>query len=189
MEGYEKVDELLQLLVGQYVWSVQSGVDTFLTMQFGEPHRLVREPIQASEGAGAVVTKILARRHITIKGDVSLFIQRSRWSISTKDAVVNWNSDAALVREMAAYHLDGQKVLSAVRRSDETVLEFDFGTTLRMGKSMFPNDMKSVLWSIRLWERSRVSLLNSGAVTIADWNGDEPRAGSDLRPSLPRTSS
>jgi hypothetical protein len=172
MEGSEKIDQLLQLLVDQYVWSVQSGVDTFLTMEFGEPHRVVSGPRQASEGVSAVVKKILARRHIRIKGDVSLFIQDSQWSISTKDAVVNWNSDAALVREMTAYHLDGQKVLSAVRRSDETVLEFDLGTTLRLGKSTVPNDVKSVLWSIRLWETSRVSLLNSGAVIIAAWNGN-----------------
>jgi hypothetical protein len=185
MERSAKIDELLQLLVGQYVWSVRSGVDTFLTMEFGEPHRVVYEPRQASEGASAAVKKILASRRITIKGDVSLFIQDSQWTIGTKDAVVNWNSDAALVREMIAYHLDGQKILSVVRRSDETVFEFDFGTTLRLGKSIAPNDMKSVLWSIRVWESSRVSFLNSGAVIIADWNGDEVDANYDLPLKFP----
>jgi hypothetical protein len=53
---------------------------------------------------------------------------------------------------MLVFDLDGQKVLSADRRVDETVLEFDLGTTLRMGKSMFPGDMESALWSISLWE-------------------------------------
>ena len=43
---------------------------------------------------------------------------------------------------MLVFDLDGQKVLSADRRVDETVLEFDLGTTLRMGKSMFPGDME-----------------------------------------------
>jgi hypothetical protein len=118
-----------------------------------------------SEDASAVVRKILTRRRIAIKGDLSWFIQDSQWSISTKDAVVNWNSDAALIREMIAYHLDGQKVLSVVRRSDETIVEFDFGTTLRLAKSSAPNDIESVLWSISVWaSSSRVSLLNSGAV-------------------------
>jgi hypothetical protein len=67
METFEKIDELLQGLVGQFVWGVRSGVDTFITMEFGEPHRVV--------GSRAVVKKILARRRISIKGDVSLFVR------------------------------------------------------------------------------------------------------------------
>jgi hypothetical protein len=187
MEQFEKLDEVLRLLVGQYVWSVRSGVDTWITMEFGEPHRRIREPRQASEDASELVKRILARRLITMKGDLSLFIQDSQWSISTGDAVVNWNSDAALVGKMPVHHLDGQKVLSAVRRSDETVLEFDLGTTLRLGKTIFPNDVKSVLWSIQLWENSRISILDSGAVVIADWKRDEADANSD--PNLPRNNS
>jgi hypothetical protein len=169
MEEYKEIDRLLQLLVGQFVWSVKWGVDTWLTMQFGGPHRVVYEPKQASEGVSAVVQKILARRHITIKGDVSLFVQNSQWSILTKDAAINWKSDEGLVREMVTYHLDGQKVLSAVRRVDETVLEFDLGTTVRLGKSIDPDDMNSTLWSIREWGSSSYGLLNSGAVAPSDW--------------------
>jgi hypothetical protein len=62
MAASEKIDELLQLLVGQFVWSVRSGVDTCLTMEFGEPHRVVYEPRQASEGASEVVKRTLGRR-------------------------------------------------------------------------------------------------------------------------------
>src|SRR5689334_17592963 len=123
MERSENLDEVLRRLVGQYVWSVRSGVGTMLTMEFGEPHRLIREPIQASEDASELVKRILARRLITIKGDLSLFVQDSQWSICTGDAAVNWNSDAALVNKMVAHHLDGQKVVSAVRRGDDTALE------------------------------------------------------------------
>jgi hypothetical protein len=169
MAGLEKIDEVLRLLVGQYVWSVRNGVDTFITMEFGEPHRVIREPIQASEDASATVRRILGRRRISIKGDFSLWVRDSQWSIFTKDAAVNWDSDLAAVREMISNHLDGQKVLSAVRRADETVLEFDLGTTLRLGKSMFPTDMESMLWTIKLWGSSSIGLLNSGAVAGADW--------------------
>jgi hypothetical protein len=169
MEGSEKIDEVLRLLVGQYVWSVRSGVGTFLTMEFGEPHRVVYEPRQASENVSAAVRRTLGRRLISIKGDLSLFIQDSQWSIFTKDAEVNWKSSEALVREMLVYHLDGQKVLSAVRRDDDTVLEFDLATTVRLGKSIFPTDMASVLWSIRQWGSSSVGLFNSGAPIPLDW--------------------
>lgn len=179
MEALGKIDEMLQLLVGQFVWSVRRGVGTFLTMQFGEPHRVVREPIQASEDVSAASRRSLGRRLISIKGDASLFIQDAQWSISTKDAAVNWESNETLVHEMIVYHLDGQKVLSAVRRADDTVLEFDLGTTLRLGKSVFPNDMGSLLWSLRLWGSSSFGLLNSGAVAPPDWKyGDEAGTGS-----------
>ena len=75
---------------------------------------------------------------------------------------VDWTSDAALVERMLGFHLDSQKVLSADRRVDETVLEFDLGTTLRMGKSMFPGDIESALWSISLWEGLCASLFDGG---------------------------
>ena len=168
MEASGKIDEMLQLLVGQFVWSVRSGVGTFLTMEFGEPHRVVREPRQASENVSAAVRRTLARRLISIKGDISLFIRDSRWSIFTKDAEVNWSSSEAPVREMLVFHLDGQKVLSAVRRADDTVLEFDLGTTVRLGKTIFPADMASVLWTLRLFGNSSVGLLNTGAVKYGD---------------------
>jgi hypothetical protein len=61
-----------------------------------------------------------------------------------------------------------------MRTADDTVLEFDLGTTLRLGKSIFPTDMASVLWLIRLWGSSSVGLFNSGAPIPPDWKyGDE----------------
>jgi hypothetical protein len=162
MESSKNIDELLQRLVGQYAWSARRGYGTFLTLQFGEPHRDIREPIQASENADATVKRTLGRRRVSIKGDISLWIRDSQWSISTKDVAVDWTSDAALVERMLVFHLDGQKVLSADRRADETVLEFDLGTTLRMGKSMFPGDMESALWSISLREGPSASLFDGG---------------------------
>jgi hypothetical protein len=186
MDTFEKIDELLQLFVGQFVWSVRRGVGTFLTMQFGEPHRLVREPIQARGNADAVVGRTLGRRLISIKGDVSLFIQDSQWSISTKDAVVNWDSDEASMNEMIVYHLDGQRVLSARRGADDTLLEFDLGTTLRLGKSIFPTDMTSVLWTIRPWGGSSVGLFNSGAAIPPDWKySEDADTSSNLPTRLP----
>jgi hypothetical protein len=162
MESSRNIDELLQLLVGQYVWSARRGYGTCLTLQFGEPHRDVREPIQASENASAAVKRTLGRRLVSIKGDISLWIRDSQWSVSTKGAAVHWTSDAALVEQMLVFHLDGQKVLSADRRADETVLEFDLGTTLRLGKSMFPDDLESALWSISLREGPSASLFDGG---------------------------
>jgi hypothetical protein len=148
-------------------------------MEFGEPHRVVREPSgAASEYESAVVRNLFGRRRISIKGDLTLFVRDSQWSIFTKDAAVNWESDQTLVREMISGHLDGQKVVTVFRRADETVLEFDLGTTLRLGRSMFPADMTSPLWSIQRWGGLGVGLLNSGAEFPIRKDGEERDANS-----------
>ena len=174
MDAIKRVDETLQLLVGQLVWSVRKEIGTSLSMQFGEPHLVVHRPGRASDDAGPVVRRILDRRLVLIKGDLSLSIRDAKWSISTKDSGVNWESSDELVNEMLVYYLDGQKVLSAVRGVDETVLEFDLGTTVRLGRSIFPTEAASVLWSIRPWGGSGVGIFNSGAAIPPNWRyGDE----------------
>ena len=82
---------------------LRRGFGTFLTLQFGGPHRDIREPIQASENASATVKRTLGRRRVSIKGDISLWIRDSRWSISNKDMAVDWTSDAALVEPNARF--------------------------------------------------------------------------------------
>jgi hypothetical protein len=186
MEGTEDIDETLQLLAGQYVWSVRCGVDTFLTMEFGEPHRVIYDPSRtASEYDSEVVRNVLGRRLISIKGDFTLFVRDSQWSISTKNAAVNWESDQTLVREMISDHLDGQKVVTVVRRADDTIFEFDLGTTLRLGRSMFPADEASVLWTIKRWGGLGVGLLNSGAVFPIGKNGEERDANAQTASKSP----
>jgi hypothetical protein len=174
MNALDDVDEMLNRLIGHFVWSARGGFGTFLTMQFGEPHRLIRGPGQASQDSSAAVRRILDRRLITIKGDLSLFIQNSRWTISAGEKAVDWKSDRALIDEMLIFQLDGQKVVSAVRRPDETVLEFDLGTKLQLGKSIFESEKDSVLWTIQPWEGQSVGLFNNGSSIPPGWrHGDE----------------
>jgi len=190
MDALKQVDEMLQSLVGQLVWSARRTVGTSVSMQFGEPHRIVRGPGRASEDASPVVRQILNRRLVSIKGDLSLSIRDAQWSISTKEKVVNWESSEALVDDMLLYHLDGQKVLSADRGVDATVLEFDLGTTMRLEKSIFPTDMASVLWVIKRWGGASVGLFNSGSAIPPNWRyGEGVDAQSELPPKLPPSDS
>lgn len=64
--------------------------------------------------------------------------------------------------------LDGQKV-SAVRFDPfETILEFDLGATVRLGKSIFPTEPKSDLWSLTKFGTPGLSLLNDGSIVGGD---------------------
>jgi hypothetical protein len=85
------------------------------------------------------------------------------------DTAVNWESGEALLQEMITNHLDGQKVLSVTRQVDVTVLEFDLGTTVHLGRSIFSNDMASLLWSLRIWGSQSLGLLNSGEIASSGW--------------------
>jgi hypothetical protein len=171
MDAFKEIDERLALLVGQYVWLVRRGVGIHLRMEFGVPHRRINERVY---GSG-----MSARRLISIRGDISFWVQESQWSICAHDTEVNWKTDEASAERIIRY-LNGQKVVSAVRGPDETVLEFDLGTTLRLGKSVFPTDMESVLWSLLPWQGAIVGVLNSGAAFVGEsYDGDEPEPGSD----------
>jgi hypothetical protein len=160
----KEIDDQLQRLTGEYVWSVKRGHGTFLTMEFGNPHLIVREPIE-STGGTATVASILRRRNVSIVGDWSLWVRDSHWSISRKDAAANLDSSEAIVHEMLQ-NLDGQKVC-AIRVGDGVVLEFDLGAILRLGKSIFPDDPTSVLWTLERFEGSNTSLLQNGS-TMSD---------------------
>jgi hypothetical protein len=158
MKMQKEIDDQLQRLTGEYVWSVKRGHGTFLTMEFGNPHLIVREPIEPTGGT-ATVASILRRRNVSIVGDWSLWVRDSHWSISRKDAAANLDSSEAIVHEMLQ-NLDGQKVC-AIRVGDGVVLEFDLGAILRLGKSIFPDDPTSVLWTLERFEGSNTSLLQN----------------------------
>lgn len=162
----KEIRELLQQLLGELVWSAKRGHGTFITMEFGTPHLVVREPIKSKSTTPQVV-RHLARRHVSIHGDFSLFIWDSRWSISTKDQTVGLDTSENVVREVLR-DLDGQRVTAVNFAEADTTLEFDLGITVRLGKSIFPTEPKSDLWSLARFGSSSLSLLNDGSIVRGD---------------------
>jgi hypothetical protein len=170
VEREREIRELLQQLVGQLVWLAKRGHGTFITIEFGEPHLVVREPIKSKSEMPRVV-RLLARRQVFIHGDLSLFIQDSRWSISTKDRTVGLDTSETEVAEMLR-DVDGQRVTAVNFAEADTTLEFDLGATVRLGKSIFPTDARSPLWSLTRFGSPGLSLLNDGSIV----RGDEVRS-------------
>ena len=162
----KELREPLQQLVGQLVWSVKRGHGTFLTMEFGAPHLAVREPIQSKSDTPRVERQ-MARRRVSIRGDFSLFIQDSQWSISEGDQTVGPDSSEAIVGE-ALRQLDGQ-CASAVNFDEAgTIIEFDLGGIVRLGKSIFPTEPKSRLWSLTKFGTPGLVFLNDGSIVRGD---------------------
>jgi hypothetical protein len=44
MTPTQQVQDLFKPLLGQFAWSVDGGVGSMLTLEFGAPHIIVREP-------------------------------------------------------------------------------------------------------------------------------------------------
>lgn len=155
---------LLQKLVGQLVWSVKRGHGTVISMEFGVPHLVVREPIKSRSDMPRV-TRHLARRHVMIHGDFSCSLRTRDGRSPQGTRPLAWIP--AKLR-CARCCRSGQKV-SAVRFDPfETILEFDLGATVRLGKSIFPTEPKSDLWSLTKFGTPGLSLLNDGSIVGGD---------------------
>jgi len=125
----QNIEEIFLPLVGQLVWGIRQGHGSFLTMEFGEPYRSVREPIVASPGSSTKVARNLARRRVFIVGQWHMWIQYSEWKVATQyhsAASRDWENGSV---KAGLEELDGQALLSATAGDTphSTVLEFDLG--------------------------------------------------------------
>lgn len=58
MTPTQQVEDLFKPLLGQAAWSVRGGVGSMLTLEFGAPHIIVREPIVARPGRSEKVRRV-----------------------------------------------------------------------------------------------------------------------------------
>ncbi|MBW0005450.1 MAG: hypothetical protein JO216_18405 [Hyphomicrobiales bacterium] len=158
-------------LLGELVWSVHRGHGTFLTMEFGLPHRIIREPIVASKEASARVKRNLAKRRVTIVGDWHFWIEMAHWEVKTTNCSVSDHDVQAVKIDEALHELDGQKLLSVGfgEQASSCILRFDLGGFIHI----FPyenyqhsgKDSETQLWSISHFNTQIVYLKADGTLT------------------------
>lgn len=149
-DATKPAEAALAPLIGQLVWSVRRGVGTFLTMEFGEAHLMVREPVEPRAGTNAKVRRALRERRVTPTGEWHLWVQHADWRLATNGGAVasDWTSAGdvdARLRE-----LDGQKLVgvSEDRQAALVTLRFDLGGTLEIRDT---NAIAGDRWSIHRW--------------------------------------
>jgi hypothetical protein len=129
-------------LLGSPCWGVKVGHGSFLTLEFGSPHLVVREPASAPM-APSRVQRVLARRSALVRGDWLLWIQHCQWWVKTNGKLIgDWTTARRSAR--AAAELSGQE-LRAVRlasRGSGAVFTFDLGSELETR----PYDRSSEQW-------------------------------------------
>ena len=121
-------------LLGLPAWSVQKGHGSFLTMEFGEPHLLTREPTQAKSRNDRVRAR-LGCRIVKPVGEWHLWVYCCCWCVVSKDAQIASSESSDAEIHAAANEIDGQILVKVKADPDKgtSAFEFDLGASLHTG--------------------------------------------------------
>jgi hypothetical protein len=127
-----QIEKIVRRLYGKPCWGVSPGFGSFLTLEFGEPHLEVREPVAANKGASPRVRKNLVRRAVYVHGEWHLWIYCCDWQVFSGNKRIGDSSNRAKIR-LAAEFLSGQALtgFSVKLPKVSCVFEFDLGATLK----------------------------------------------------------
>ena len=120
-------------IFGKPCWKFQRGYASFLTMEFGEPHLMIRNPKKIKSN-DPQRKKHWDRRHIYIRGNWHLWIHMSHWEAFSNGKLIGTGDDDNEVIDEVANELDGQKLVSVqiIRKNIQTIFEFDLGGRLEV---------------------------------------------------------
>jgi hypothetical protein len=128
-----ELDRIWRNVYDSPAWCVKQGHGSFLTLEFGQPELVIREPTQAPLGAPAKMKARCARRLVTVTGDWHLWIYCCNWRITLNGALAAHNESPDGKIAFAASCLDGQKLVAVHRdsRPGSWLFTFDLGGTLQ----------------------------------------------------------
>lgn len=152
----------LSSLIGQLVWNAQRGVDTFLTMEFGEPHLSMREPIVPKASVSPRKRRSLQRRRVFVVGDWHLWVQHADWKLKTANGTLSSNHDVGTKRDEMLHDLSGQRLLSidVIPATRKWTLVFDLGGVLDIWPATYEAEE---LWGLHGWNGDIVGCRQDGS--------------------------
>ncbi len=131
--GVDAIQEAFAPLIGLPAWLVRKGHASCLTLEFGQPHLQVREPV-ASSSDDEQVRRLFSRRRISPRGEWHLWIYCCHWRVICAGNEIAWSESPDEAIRKAANEVDGQLLTSVsvhcVNRTSE--FSFELGTTIQM---------------------------------------------------------
>src|SRR5690349_3216761 len=107
-----QIAEVFTPFIDQPIWQVRRGHGSFLIMEFGAPHLIVREPITPRADASGKVKRNLLGRRVEVTGDWHLWIQYGDWRLSpSNDMLTSIESPGSQLDECLR-DLEGQRFVS-----------------------------------------------------------------------------
>ncbi len=161
-------DRCFRKLYGKPCWNTKSGYGSFITLEFGEPHLVVREP-RNSATKSKKVRNLFARRLVTVRGDWHLWIYCCNWYVYSRRKLVG-DSSSVKATQKAIRFLDGQALVGASFsfRGCRSVFEFDLGARL----TTTPFDTESEQWM--LYQPAGKVLSATGGQNVHTLDGRQP---------------
>jgi hypothetical protein len=126
-----RIERSFSKLLGMPCWGVSRGFGSFLTLEFGAPRLIVREPVVTSTEASPRVKRVLAKRSVHVRGDWHLWIHSCEWRVQAQGKLIgDWTTPRRIQR--AARELNGQSLqeVTVGRRGAATRFAFDLGAEL-----------------------------------------------------------
>ena len=162
------LEEHFRPLVRLPCWGVHWAPHLNLTMNFGAPRLVVREPKRPkkSTGASARIRLQFSHRLVTVQGRWWLWLFWSRWTLSVQGlAPVRSTGSARRIRE-AIRLLDGQRLTKTLISPDDgrTRFEFDLGAVLDV-RELERSD-ETAIWSLYKPDRRVLSVKGDGSFSL-----------------------
>lgn len=157
--------DLFAPLLGHLAWGIHRSSGACLAMEFGEPHREIRDPCASSSASPEQGKRLLTRRRVQIVGDWCLAVLHAHWEIRTERTVAtSFESDPAQVDEVLA-ELDGQALTDVRdgRAPGSYSFHFDLGGSMTIWPSSEAEDDQ---WRLRRFRGPVAALRNDGALVV-----------------------
>ena len=135
-------------LIGLPCWGVERGQGSILSIQFGSPHLIVREPY-VSTSPSDKLQKLASRRRVKPVGEWHLFVFCCHWSVTIAGELLADDERTDEEIEAAAHALDGQKLTAVTLdpAARATIFSFDLGAILKTWPYEYHEDEQ---WSLYL---------------------------------------
>jgi hypothetical protein len=136
-------------LIGLPCWGVKRGQGSILSLDFGEPHLIVREPYESKSGSPAIRARA-ARRLVKPVGAWYLFIVCCHWRFfSRNEEQAHDESDHETI-DAAAEEIDGQKLIRVNLDVNRHVASFYFDLGGALITWPYEDDDNDEQWFLRL---------------------------------------
>jgi len=159
----DQVFDLWSPLIGRLAWGVRRGHGSFVTMEFGLPHLVVREPME-SRSRFSKVQRLLKRRAVYVEGDWHFSIVYGDWKLTTVNGVLSSEDGPNSALDEVLHDLDGQRLISLERgdRPASYVWKFDLGGILEISPSV---DIPDDLWTLHRFNKDIIACGPDGWLT------------------------
>lgn len=143
----EEIQDILQPIIGQFVWGAKQGYGSFLNLEFGNPKTEFSGTHKPKENNKFPFNKFESR-HVTIKGEHSFFVYMSNWKIYAKENELAHDESERDEIEFALRFINGQKLNSIIINTKENIteLEFDLGGMIVISDENYADEINE-LWS------------------------------------------